>query len=230
MKRGFPRMWLGLCLFMALASSLFAGGYVNPSVSAEPHKAALTFDLCEGAVDQELLALLWENQEPVTVFVTAKWIRKNPIAALWLKDKQAVFHIENHGGQHHQTVVAAPALYGLTPTRTPEQTLKEAEDGAVAIESTFGRQATWFRSAGAAWDTESVALLSSHWKLAGYTVNGDEGAKASKAHILSTLRRVKSGDVVLFHANHPHGETFEALREWLPSKNRVGLGVLAPKP
>lgn len=202
-------------------AGVVSGAYQNPTPALERvSAAALTVDFCDGATDKMLLQNLWEHGEPVTLFVTVKWLARNKTTVEWLKDKQDIFQIENHGFAHHQALLSLPAQHGLKKTETKEALRSEVLNARREIERTFGKPVGWYRTAGAAWDAESVKFLTTEGiNLAGYTVNLDDGATATGSAVLERLRAVKNGDVILMHGNHPSAERTNAVARWLKTKS-----------
>lgn len=74
---------------------------------------ALTLDACGGSVDLRILDALIRNGIPATVFVTARWLRRNPEAFARLHANPDLFEIENHGRDHVPAVDRPVTVFGL---------------------------------------------------------------------------------------------------------------------
>jgi peptidoglycan/xylan/chitin deacetylase (PgdA/CDA1 family) len=185
-----------------------AGSSSTPTVS-------LTIDLCGGNTDMPLLQTLFDYGQPVHLFVTGVWIRRNPDAVKWLMDKQHVFSIENHGLEHHQTSLTE-STYQLPHTRTSKEIEREVLDGADLIHKTFGRKPFWYRTAGAHYDAGARTVLAHHHiPIADFHRNLDDGGTASSFTIQKRLAGVQDFDILLAHGNRPHGHLTNALSLWI---------------
>ena len=69
---------------------------IRPGSHHGPH-VALTFDACSGAVDERILQALIQNRIKATIFVSARWLKRNPLAVVELNAHQDLFEVENHG-------------------------------------------------------------------------------------------------------------------------------------
>lgn len=196
----------------------------NVKTLQKDNSIALTLDACSGEVDWRILYLLKEKNIPATIFVTKKWLDKNEKAIQYLNENKQLFKIENHGRDHKEAIFQSFGAYHLPGVENEEGLKKEVEDGQEAIRKNFGYSATWYRDAGALYDEKSLFWLKKNgWKIAGYSVAGDEGATASKAKIIQIMKTVRPKDVILMHINHPHGATYEGLKESLPLLQQKGF-------
>lgn len=177
---------------------------------------ALTLDACSGAYDRDLIATLVRWQVPATIFATRRWLDANPAALRELLAHPELFEIENHGSAHVPAVVGR-SIYGMHGARDAAAVQQEISGGAAAIVRTAGQQPVWYRGAGAAYDVQgeqSVAQLG--YRIAGFSVNGDDGATLGAAAVAKRLRQVQPGDIVIAHMNKPAGGTAEGLAAALP--------------
>lgn len=190
---------------------------VSVQTKQTDNSIALTLDACGGATDWKILHYLVENKVPATIFVTKKWIDGNPDAVIYLNDNKNIFKIENHGEEHKEAVFKEYGAYHLKGIVNQQGLTKEVEEGAKAIEKSFGVKPTWYRDAGALYDQASLTWLKNNqWKIGGYTIAGDEGATASTERIIKIMSKVKVNDVILMHMNKPHGHTYEGLINTIP--------------
>ena len=69
-------------LFAALTPGSQAPSAIVPAVApgASGVTVALTLDACMGAVDDRILGVLVEKAIPATIFVTHRWLTRNPAA------------------------------------------------------------------------------------------------------------------------------------------------------
>ena len=206
-------MYRVFILFMWLVSGLtvHAQSLLNIETTFEWSKPTskprviLTLDACGGAFDEKLAQYLVREQIPATLFVTSKFIRRNPKAVVFLKQHLDLFDIQNHGGEHFAAVSRHGTVYGVHTTGSIEQTINEVQSGYRAIEQSFGVQPTLYRGATALYDRQALeALAISNTPLVGgYSVSWDDGASLSSAGIIAKANRLKNGDVLLAHINHP---------------------------
>lgn len=207
-------------IVLGLNGNVFA--YEN--IVTRTQNVALTFDACDGKTDMRILNLIKEKQIPITLFVTAKWIDKNPEAIDFIKNNRQLFKIENHGFSHLEAVLSNEGAYHLKTVKNEEGLKHEVLDNREKIEKTFGVKSTYYRTAGALYDQSALKWLErENIKVGGYTVAADEGAKASKERIVKNLSKVRATDVVLMHINHPYSQVYEGFKEGLPIMQAKGL-------
>jgi peptidoglycan/xylan/chitin deacetylase (PgdA/CDA1 family) len=177
---------------------------------------ALTLDACGGAYDRDLIATLVRLKVPATLFVTRRWLDANPAAARELLAQAALFELENHGHAHVPAVVRA-SLYTLRGPATLAGVEQEVVGGAQAVERVSGRAPVWFRGAGAAYDTRSEQLITRlGYRIAGFSLNADDGATLGAAAVSRRLLRLQPGDVVIAHMNKPNSGTAKGFAAALP--------------
>ncbi len=219
---------------------LLGGTLLNPAAGADreihqrlvlkgnnPHSPtiALTLDACSGLFDQKLMQFLAQERIPATLFLTKKWIAKNPQGVAFLHKNRDLFAIENHGSQHIPAVIGAgKKVYGIQGHRELADLQREVEDGAKAITDTFGTAPRWYRAATARYDEKALAEIEKlGFQIAGFSVNVDAGATLSARSIVRRLHSVQAGDVLLAHMNHPASGTAQGLLEGLPLLRRNGF-------
>ncbi|MDH2919016.1 MAG: hypothetical protein PXX73_07475, partial [Sideroxydans sp.] len=70
----------------------------------------------------------------------------------------------------------------------------------------------WYRGATAEYDAAAIAEIEKmHYKIAGFSVNADDGATAKKLTIEKRLAHIKAGDIIIAHMNKPASDTAEGL-------------------
>lgn len=184
---------------------------------------ALTLDACSGAFDAALIDTLVAQRIPATLFITARWLAGNSAALKRLQAHPDLFEFQNHGERHLPAVVGQ-RLYGMPGLPDQAAVAREVRGGAEAIARATGATTTWFRGAGAAYDGASLATIAQlNHRVAGFSLNGDGGARLPAAAVQRALLKARPGDIILAHMNHPEGGTAEGLAAALPELQRRGL-------
>jgi len=200
---------LVLMSLIGLGSTAQANGILEPVLNvakggaASPH-VALTLDACSGLADQRILAALVEHKIPATVFVTARWLKRNPQSIALFKEHPDLFEIENHGARHIPTIDVPMTIYGLKAAGSPQAVIEEVKGGEQAVIANFGFETKWFRGAGAVYTKSSMNEIEAlHQRIAGYSIAGDGGATYSTKRTVETISAAHDGDVILVHVNQP---------------------------
>ena len=201
-------------LIVALTATLLSG-QASAQKLIEPHltltkgridapQVALTFDACSGMVDERILQALIDNKISATIFVTARWLRRNPKAVEAIKQHRDLFEIENHGANHLPAIDFPTTVFGLKAAGSPQAVRDEVQGGADAIEKTFGERPIWFRGATGLYSAESEKLIvGMNFKIAGFSLIGEGGASFSTPHAASVIGKAQNGDVIVAHMNQP---------------------------
>ena len=198
--------------------------HMHMAPSEGPKRVALTFDACTGKLDDRMLSALVENRIKATIFVTARWLRRNPAAIATLKAHSDLFEIENHGARHVPAIDEPKPLFGLAPAGSPEAVRTEVTGGAAAIAANFGHQPKWFRGAGAEYTKTSLELIRTlNFRIGGFSMSGDGGATWSAAHAESAVAAAKDGDVIIAHINQPTKPAGEGVVKGLLSLKQKGI-------
>ena len=167
-------------------------------------RVALTFDACTGKTDTRILDALVKNEIKATIFVTGRWLKRNPEAIATFKAHPELFEIENHGAQHLPAIDVPQLLYGLKPAGSPAAVSAEVEDGAAAVQTHFYHWPHWYRGAGGEYTATSMELIKSlGFEVGGFTMSGDGGASWTTAHAEEAVAAAKDGDVIIAHINQP---------------------------
>ena len=187
-------------------------------------KVALTLDACSGAFDADLIATLVLLRIPATVFVTKKWLDRNPAGTAALLAHPELFELQDHGSAHVPAVIGAGRrVYGIAGEPDVAHLEAEVSGGAQAIQALTGRAPTYYRGATAVYDAQAMRTIQAMgYRIAGFSLNADAGATLPQAAIVSRLRAVQPGDVVIAHLNKPRGATAEALAAVLPEVQARG--------
>jgi peptidoglycan/xylan/chitin deacetylase (PgdA/CDA1 family) len=196
---------------------------VQPSGSAAT-AVAITLDACGGAYDADMISMLIAMRIPATVFVTKMWLDRNPGGTVTLLAYSDLFDLEDHGTAHVPAVIGAgSSVYGLAGAPDLAHLEAEVSGGAEAIRSLTGHAPRYYRGATAIYDQQSIqAIEALGYRIAGFSVNADDGATLSQEVIVARLRKVRAGDVVIAHMNKPDGETAEAFAIVLPELQARG--------
>lgn len=202
-----PALFCLLAVFAAMPAD--AGGLVEPrltlapSLHQQPH-VALTLDACSGAADSRILDALVQNRIPATVFVTARWLKRNPEALRQMLNHADLFQIENHGARHLPAVDHPASVYGIPAAGSPEAVKAEVSGGALAVTAATGQAPRWYRGATGKYSTSALALIVAEGEaVAGYSLIADDGASLPAPAVVHRLSKARDGDVIIAHVNHP---------------------------
>jgi peptidoglycan/xylan/chitin deacetylase (PgdA/CDA1 family) len=226
---------LGICVVGGLTVlpglSQSATGPVLPSLVTRPHvgrlveptlkltaksigqpTVALTFDACMGKVDNRILDTLVDNNIPATIFVTARWLKRNAEAFAVLKAHPDLFEIEDHGANHVPAVDRVMSIYGIKAAGSPKAVADEVEGGAEAIVKAGAPKPIFFRGATAKYTQSAIKQIEAlGYKVAGYSINGDGGSLLGKVATMRNYARAKDGDVIISHINQPTHQAGEGV-------------------
>lgn len=188
-----------------------------------PKRIALTLDACGGRLDRKVISLLREYSIPATLFVTSIWLRANRDAAAELA-ADPLFSIQAHGAAHKPASVSGRAAYGIRGTRSVAELVAEVEENARAIAAITGKRPRWYRSGTAHYDAMAVKVIHHMgFRIAGFSINGDEGATAPPHEVRNRILAANDGDIILCHTNRPKSGTAAGLREVLPALLDAGV-------
>ncbi|MDD2829378.1 MAG: polysaccharide deacetylase family protein [Sulfuricurvum sp.] len=192
---------------------------------------ALTFDACGGSFrssgyDAGLIDYLNDNHIPATLFINSRWIHSNPEIFIRLASNP-LFEIANHGTAHRPLSVNGKSVYNIAGTTSPEEVSQEINGNGDLIEKLTGKRPRFFRSGTAYYDELAVALA--HYngvEIAGFSVLGDAGATFSAPKVAQQLESAHSGDIVIFHMNHPESGTREGIMEGIAKLKAQGYSFV----
>ena len=176
---------------------------VRAGVPGRP-RVALTFDACMGKADERIISALVSGRIPATIFVTARWLKRNPEALAVFLANPDLFELENHGQNHIPAVDKPVMIYGIAAAGSPEAVRQEVQGGADAMLAAGITPPHWFRGSTAKYDLSAIAAIRAMgYKIAGYSVNGDGGSLLGAAITEKRIGSAKDGDVVISHINQP---------------------------
>ena len=178
---------------------------------------ALTLDACGGGFDTDLASFLIEHRIQATIFATRRWLRRNPDGLAMLKAHADLFDIEDHGANHLPAIIGVDrSVYGLAGVADLKQLRREVSGGAKAVKAATGTAPHWYRGATGEYDPEALKTIEAMgYKVAGFSVNADNGATLAKKQIVGRLKKVRSGDIIIAHLNKPASDTAEGLAQGL---------------
>lgn len=231
-RRGF----VAGALLPALAGPAIAAP--GPHDFLEPHmhllgsgaggpRVALTFDACGGATDHRILDLLREEEVAATIFVAGPWLARNRAVFKALLARPDLFEIGNHGLHHHAAIDEAARLWGVPAAGSPHGVAEEVEGGARLIEAAGGPRAKWFRGATALYTRSSIHEIEGlGYRLAGFSINGDDGASLPARKVAQNYRHAPDGAVLISHINHPERSAGAGVAEGIRALKARGMGFV----
>ncbi|MGO4136636.1 polysaccharide deacetylase family protein [Rhizobium brockwellii] len=167
-------------------------------------RVALTFDACMGQADERILSTLVRERIPATIFVTARWLKRNPAALAVFLQNPDLFELENHGQNHIPAVDTPTLIYGIASAGSPQAVRQEVEGGAAAMVAAGIPAPHWFRGSTAKYDLSAIGeIRAMGYRIAGYSVNGDGGSLLGAVITEKRIASAKDGDVVISHINQP---------------------------
>ncbi|MBL0374431.1 polysaccharide deacetylase family protein [Rhizobium sp. KVB221] len=201
------------------ASGAIAPGHrlLEPSLrlakkSVDAPEVALTFDACMGKVDHRILDMLVTEKIAATIFVTARWLKRNPDAFAVMKAHPDLFEIEDHGANHVPAVEMPISIYGIRAAGSPEAVAAEVAGGADAIIRSGSARPTWFRGATAKYSAQSMVQIEAMgFRVAGFSINGDGGATLGARETQRRFAAARDGDVIIAHINQPDRKAGEGV-------------------
>jgi peptidoglycan/xylan/chitin deacetylase (PgdA/CDA1 family) len=191
------------------------------SLNTHQKVIALTFDACGGSArsngyDAKLIDYLEKMQIPATLFISGKWIDANPDVFVKLA-KSELFEIANHGLNHLPCSINGQSAYNIRGTGTLAEAIQEIDANGRKIESLTGYKPLFYRSGTNYYDEVTVAIASDlGYTTVGYNVLGDAGATFNRQQVSKALLGARAGSIVIFHFNHPEGDTAEGIMDTIP--------------
>ncbi len=200
--------------------------HVPKSGQAAP-QVALTLDACSGQTDHRILDVLIAEEIPATIFVTGRWIRRNPQALAVMAGRPDLFEIENHGLNHVPAIDRAGTVYGIATAGSSQAVMREVEEGARWMEKAGLAAPRWFRGATARYTASSMSTIEAMgYRIAGYSLNADDGASVAARTAARRIAAAHDGDVIIAHVNHPEHPAGAGVAEGLLALKRRGAGFV----
>ena len=203
------RLAIAAALLVALTAAAPASKLIEPRLVLPPETAgnprvALTLDACSGKADARILDALIINHIPATIFVTARWLKRNGAAIAEIDVYPDLFEVENHGAKHMLAVDEPVTVFGIAAAGSPEAVRAEVDGGERAVAAATGRTPRWFRGAAGKYTLSAEALITAmRFRIAGYSLIADDGARLGTAATARRIEGAKDGDVIIAHVNQP---------------------------
>jgi peptidoglycan/xylan/chitin deacetylase (PgdA/CDA1 family) len=195
---------------------------VTSTFAASSRQIALTFDACNGACDESLLATLERNAVPAVLFLCSKWLDAHPGRAEQLA-ANPLFQIGNHGTRHVPLSVTGRSAYGIAGTRSADEVVTEVMTNHTRLAELTGTPPALFRPGTACYDDIAVAIVGELGERpVGFAVNADNGAKSSAVQVHSAITRAAPGSVVIAHMNHPESGTAAGVSNAITTMRAAG--------
>ncbi|MFE7589427.1 polysaccharide deacetylase family protein [Kitasatospora sp. NPDC057512] len=187
---------------------------------------ALTFDACGGpggsGYDADLIDALRAHGVPATLFLNARWIDANP-DEFELLAADPLFEIGNHGTVHRPLSVTGRSAYGIAGTRGVGEVYDEVAGNAEKLAGLLGHPPRFFRSGTAHYDDVAARVVADlGQRVAGFTVNGDDGATLRSAEVRREVAAAPPGAIVIGHMNRPGGGTAPGVAAAVPGLLAAG--------
>jgi len=199
---------LGGALVLPLSLGTPRHGLLEPVLrlapSPPPGRVAVTLDACPGHFDPRIATVLVAHKIPATIFITSIWMKWNPQGLAYFLAHPEIFALENHGAKHLPPVLGTTPVYGLPVAGSLDAIRTEVLDGAASIQSATGKRPTWYRGAAGLYSPQAIPLIESlGFKIAGYSLNSDQGASLPAATVAKRIEAARDGDVIEGHINQP---------------------------
>ena len=201
------REFFGGALALPLALGKPRHGLLEPDLRlapSNPAQIAVTLDACPGHFDPRVATALVAHKIPATIFVTALWMKWNRDGLAYLLAHPEIFTLQNHGARHLPPVLGDKPIYGLPVAGSLDAIRAEVIDGAVAVQAATGKPPLWYRGAAGLYSPQAIPFIESMgFRIAGYSLNSDQGASLPAATVARRIAAAKDGDVIEGHINQP---------------------------
>jgi peptidoglycan/xylan/chitin deacetylase (PgdA/CDA1 family) len=222
------REFLGGAIATPLALGTPRHGLLEPVLrvasAGPPGQVAVTLDACPGHFDPRVATALVAHKIPATIFITAIWMKWNRDGLAYFLAHPDIFTLENHGAKHLPPVLGNTPVYGLPVAGTLPAIRTEIIDGAVAISDATGRMPLWYRGAAGLYSPEAIPFIEALGvKIAGYSLNSDQGASLPAASVAKRIAAAQNGDVIEGHINQPKRSSGAGIAEGLVALQAQGM-------
>ncbi len=182
---------------------------------------ALTFDACPTSLadefDQQVVDILLHDKVPATLFLSGRWVEKNPEQAKFLAGKPE-FEIAAHS-YYHPHLMEKP----------DDRVVREMKRTQAIIRKTTGKTPVYFRPPFGEVDERVAGIASA----AGLTTvqfdiaSGDpDPGLAPQRVVRRILRDAKGGSIIVFHMNRKGVHTAEILPEIIKGLRERGFTLV----
>ena len=211
--------------FCVIHTSLLFGGPSDGLIIEHGPRSmkqiTLTFDACPTSLpdeyDAQVIAVLLRENVPATLFLSGRWVEKNP-EKVKLLASHPQFELANHAFWH-------PHLL----EKDDERILRELKRTQAIINKLTGKAPKYFRAPFGEVD-DRLALLVQRQGLTTIQfdiASGDPDPGLSAARIARTvLRDAKNGSIIVFHMNRHGLHTAEALPEIISGLRKKGFTLV----
>jgi peptidoglycan/xylan/chitin deacetylase (PgdA/CDA1 family) len=224
--------FLLLLAAMPLQAAPRHGALVEPSLHlASDHgltpRVALTLDACSGRTDRRILDVLVENRIAATIFVTARWLKRNPETLAVFKAHPDLFELEDHGRDHVPAVDRVASIYGIKAAGSPEAVFAEVDGGTAALMAAGVAKPKWFRGATAKYSPGAIAQIEAMgYRIAGYSLSGDGGSLLGAKVTAHRIANARDGDVIIAHINQPTHAAGAGVAEGILALKKKGFAFV----
>jgi peptidoglycan/xylan/chitin deacetylase (PgdA/CDA1 family) len=182
---------------------------VEPGLKLSAHqgvapRVALTLDACSGKIDHRILDMLVKERIAATIFVTARWLKRNDEAVAIFKAHPDLFELEDHGREHLAPIDRPTTVYGVHSAGSPEALALEVGGGADAMRLAGLDAPHWYRGATAKYSASAIELIEGMgYRVAGFSLNADGGSLLGAKTTGRRIAAARDGDVIIAHINQP---------------------------
>ncbi len=188
---------------------------------------ALTLDACGGATDMRIVEAIINLSVPATIFATGLWLRGNAPALALMRAHPGLFTLQNHGELHLPPVLGTRRVYGLPVAGTLDAVRREVARGGDLVAAARGSPPAWYRGAAGLYSPPAIgAIQALGFAIAGYSLNGDEGASLPAAAVARRIAAARSGDVIVSHINQPHRPSGEGVAQGIAALKQAGVAFV----
>ena len=222
------RDFLGGAIALPLALGPRRHGLLEPVLrlapTGPPGQLAVTLDACPGNFDPRIATVLVAHKIPATIFITAVWMKWNPAGLAYFLAHPDIFALENHGARHLPAVLGTTPVYGLPVAGSLPAIRTEITEGAAAITAATGKNPAWYRGAAGLYSPEAIPFIEGLGvKIAGYSLNADQGASLPAASTAKRIEAARDGDVIEGHINQPKRPSGAGIAEGLVTLQSQGV-------
>lgn len=197
--------------------------HIEKGETSKP-QVALTLDLCMGDVDHRIFDVLVSRQIKATLFVTARWLRRNGETVAIIKAHPELFELANHGKNHIPAIDNQPTIYGLKTAGSLKAVCEEIKGGEDALSAAGFPRSNWYRDAAARYSQDSIKLIHSMgYQIGGFSLNADMGASLPAKIVAARISSAKNGDVIIAHMNQPKRASGQGVADGIMALEKKGF-------
>lgn len=226
------RRWVFAGIIALNVPAISVAGTVEPTLHIEKGAAsspqvALTLDLCMGDIDHRIFDILVSRQIKATLFVTARWLRRNKSAVDVIKAHPDLFEVANHGKNHVPAIDNQPDIYGLKTAGSLEAVCEEVRGGEEGLANAGFPQSKWYRDAAARYSDDAIKLVHAMgYEIGGFSLNADMGASLPAKTVARRISSAKNGDVIIAHMNQPKRASGQGVADGILELEKKGFSFV----